>query len=91
MKRKWGFILRDRIAHLTLMNNQILNMIQQDMKLLVIKSSNQELLTRLTVTRRYVSTVTGRYVSTNYPKELLCHVQICNICLGPTSNLWFTK
>ena len=65
MKMKWGFILRDRIAHSTLMNKQILLMIQQDMKLLVIKSSNQELLTRLTVTRRYVSTVTGRYISTN--------------------------
>ena len=90
MKMKWGFILRDRIAPLTLMNKQVLKMNQQ-MKLLVIKSSNQQLLTRLTVTRRYVSTVTGRYVSTNYPKEFLCHVQICNICLGPTSNLWFTK
>ena len=90
MKMKWGFILRDRIAPLTLMNKQVLKMNQQ-MKLLVIKSSNQQLLTRLTVTRRYVSTVTGRYVSTNYPKELLCHVQICNICLCPTSNLWFTK
>ena len=70
MKMKWGFILRDRIAPLTLMNKQVLKMNQQ-MKLLVIKSSNQQLLTRLTVTRRYVSTVTGRYVSTNYPKELV--------------------
>ena len=68
MKMKWGFILRDRIAPLTLINKQVLKMNQQ-MKLLVIKSSNQQLLTRLTVTRRYVSTVTGRYVSTNYPKE----------------------
>ena len=64
MKRKWGFILRDRIGPLTLMNKQVLKMNQQ-MKLLVTKSSNQELLTGLTVTGRYVSTVTGRYISTN--------------------------
>ena len=63
------------------MNKQDFKMNQQ-MKLLVTTSSNQELITRLTVTRRYVSTVTrryastvtGRYVSTNYPKELRCHV-----------------
>ena len=53
------------------MNKQVLKM-NQKMKLLVTISSNQELLTRLTVTgsyvstvtRRYVSTVTGRYIST---------------------------
>jgi mevalonate kinase len=63
MKRKWGFILRDRIGSLTLMNKQVLKM-NQKMKLLVTISSNQELLTRLTVTESYVSTVTRRYVST---------------------------
>ena len=40
----------------------------QKIKIQVTKSSNQELLTRLTVTGGYVSTVAGRYVSTNYPK-----------------------
>jgi hypothetical protein len=45
------------------MNKQVFQMNQQ-MKLLVTKSSNLELLTRLTVTGSYVSTVTRRYVST---------------------------